>query len=554
MEIDDQSPEIIEYKAITGTFGEVRYFLTTLDHSDAVENIRFAGDLQGKWGFSERVQRKLDEKRAETELFTYLAKSGIRFFNSLVIVLLPNSDEQTEFWDYEQVMSKGKPLEKWVNLKVYKGVSRIVIDGQHRLLSLKKYWNIQVGKQSLSPQEILENCTCDNSFDIPVVYLVFEDLGRVGYSKENISIRDEVIKATRNIFTVINNTAKRIDRQTLLLLDDTKLSSLIPRKLLEEDVLEDKVVKWSSKSTNLTQADPYLTTIDLLSKCTVELLIEYKKTALKKSLNSPRERESAMKTYYEFHPRIPNIGTRNIFKWFFYELQPFKDWFTQLEHWGINVPPQPEEIKLNTNQKEKLKKLRESNIMYTVLGQRIVFFAIAKFLLRVKAEYRIPELLNAIDKSITKMYNDGFLDRKAEHWKNVIVQPNEKLSMITTGSGGDKCIELLRMIFLNNSEGVQELIKRTRKDVDSEINWSVGAISIWRKEFSIELPQVQLREDEFMFEENPSEENSSFEFSGFTNEDSLSVSNIDELTEGDDEEEVFDEIEDDTEDDKETDE
>ncbi|HLO84207.1 MAG TPA: DNA sulfur modification protein DndB, partial [Nostocaceae cyanobacterium] len=256
MEIDDQSPEIIEYKAITGTFGEVRYFLTTLDHIDAVENIRFAGDIQGKWGFSERVQRKLDEKRAETELFTYLAKSGIRFFNALVIVLLPNSDEQKEFWDYELVMSKGKPLEKWVNLKLYKNVSRIVIDGQHRLLSLKKYWNIRVGKQSLSQQEKDENCSCNDSFDIPVVYLVFENLGRVGHSRENISIRDEVIKATRNIFTVINNTAKRIDRQTQLLLDDTKLSALIPRKLLEENVLEDKFVKWSFRTTNLTQSDP----------------------------------------------------------------------------------------------------------------------------------------------------------------------------------------------------------------------------------------------------------------------------------------------------------
>ncbi|MBH8555650.1 hypothetical protein I8751_25550 [Nostocaceae cyanobacterium CENA357] len=209
-ELDDQSPETIEYKAITGTFGEVRYFLTTLDHSDAAENIRFAGELQGKWGFSERVQRKLDEKRAETELFAYLAKNGIKFFNSLVIVLLPNSDEQTEFWDFSHVMSKGKPLEKWVNLKLYKGVSRIVIDGQHRLLSLKKYWNVHIDKQSLSPQEILEGCTCEEPFDIPVVYLVFGNLGRVGYSEETVSIRDEAIKATRNIFTVINNTAKRI--------------------------------------------------------------------------------------------------------------------------------------------------------------------------------------------------------------------------------------------------------------------------------------------------------------------------------------------------------
>lgn len=310
MELDNQSPEIIEYKAITGTFGEVRYFLTTLDHNDAAENIRFARDLQGKWGFSERVQRQLDDKRAETELFTYLAKSGIRFFNSLFVVLLPSSDEQREFWDFSNVRSQGREIEKWVNLKLHKGVSRVVIDGQHRLLSLKKYWNIHIGTKTLSAEELAENCKCEESFDIPVVYLVFGNIGRVGYSQETDSIRDDVIKATRNIFTVINNTAKRIDRQTQLLLDDTKISALIPRKLLEEDVLEDKIVKWSSSSTNLSQSDPYLTTLDLISKCTEELLINSKNEALKKTFNSHIEREKALEKYYESHPLFDGMGTK----------------------------------------------------------------------------------------------------------------------------------------------------------------------------------------------------------------------------------------------------
>ncbi|HLP90950.1 MAG TPA: DNA sulfur modification protein DndB [Nostocaceae cyanobacterium] len=555
MEIDNQSPEIIEYKAITGTFGQVRYFLTTLDHSDAVENIRFAGDIQGKWGFSERVQRKLDTKRAETELFTYLAKSGIRFFNSLVIVLLPNSDEQQEFWDFEQVMSKGKPLEKWVNLKLYKNVSRIVIDGQHRLLSLKKYWNVRIGKHSLSQQEKDDNCSCDDSFDIPVVYLVFEDLGRVGHSRENISIREEVIKATRNIFTVINNTAKPIDRQTQLLLDDTKLSALIPRKLLEENVLEDKFVKWSSKTTNLTQSDPYLTTIDLISKCTVELLIDYKKKALKETLNSPMDRERAMNTYYMSHPKITRIGTRNIFKWFFYDLEPFKDWFKEIEYCRINVPAQPEEVRLSTSQKEKLKRLRESNILYTVLGQRIVFFAIARFILRVKAEYRIPELLESISKSILKMYNSGFLDRNAPHWKNVIVQPNEKLTMITTGSGSDKCIELLRMIFLNTSDGVQDLIRRTREEVDNQVNWSIGEIANWRKEFFVELPEVNSLEKDDTDEELIITKTTDMDDKNFDMDDkNFDKDNFkDDLIEIDDDEE-YGEISDDIEDEEEGDE
>lgn len=204
MELDNQSPETIEYKAITGKFGEVRYFITTLEQSDAVENIRFADEIQGSWSFSERVQRKLDEKRAETEIFSYLAQGGIRFFNSIVVVLLPNSNEQREFWDFSTVSSQGKTVEKWVNLKLYKNVARIVIDGQHRLLSLKRYWNAHTGKEPLNSQQLKDSFDCSETFDIPVVYLVFRELGRVGYSNASETIRDDIIKATRNILSLIH--------------------------------------------------------------------------------------------------------------------------------------------------------------------------------------------------------------------------------------------------------------------------------------------------------------------------------------------------------------
>ena len=212
-----------------------------------------------------------------------------------------------------------------------------------------------------------------------------------------------------------------------------------------------------------------------------------------------------MKEYYASHPKIPHLGTRNIFKWFFYELQPFQDWLSQLEHLGISIPAQPEEVSLTSDQKKQLKKLRESNILYTILGQRIVFFAISRFLLRVRAEHRVPEILDAIARSIAKMHAEGFLDRNAAHWKNVIVQPNEKLTMITTGSGGDKCIALLRMIFLNTSEGVRELIESTREDVDREVDWTVQMVGNWRKKFFVELPEVQMIEED-LIEKNADED------------------------------------------------
>ncbi|MDZ8222823.1 MULTISPECIES: DNA sulfur modification protein DndB [unclassified Nostoc] len=496
MELDNQSPETIEYKAISGEFGEVRYFITTLDQSDAVENIRFADEIQGSWSFSERVQRKLDENRANTDIFSYLAQGGIRFFNSIVVILLPNSNDQREFWDFSTVSSQGKIVEKWVNLKLYKNVARIVIDGQHRLLSLRRYWNAHTGKEPLSSQQINDNFSCLETFDIPVVYLVFGNLGRVGHADLSETVRDEIIKATRNIFTVINKTAKSIDKPTQLLLDDSKISALIPRKLLEEGVLEDRFVKWSDTTRSLNQQDPYLTTLDFLSQCTVELLKDHQKQALKKSFNSPNERNMALETYYESHPKLHEIGTKGLLKWFFTELQPFKDWVSQIDYVGINIPLQPEQPRLTTSQKASIKQLRGSNILYTLIGQRILFFAVSRFLLKIRIEYRIPEILDAILLSITKMYEDGFFNRNKAHWSNVLVQPNEKLAMITKNSGVEKCIELLKMILLDSSDGVRELIKRTKENVSNEVNWNEVLISNWRREFHVILPKVDFIDEQ----------------------------------------------------------
>ena len=538
MELDDQSPETIEYKAISGKFGEVRYFITTLDQSDAVENIQFADEIQNSWSFSERVQRKLDENRANTEIFSYLAQGGIRFFNSIVVVLLPNSNDQREFWDFSEVKSKGKPVEKWVNLKLYKNVARIVIDGQHRLLSLKRYWKAHTGKEPLNPQQMKENFSCTETFDIPVVYLVFGHLGRVGFSDESETVRDEIIKATRNIFTVINKTAKSLDKQTQLLLDDSKISAFIPRKLLEQKVLEESFIRWSSTSTSLTQSEPYLTTLDLVSQCTMELLKDYQKEALKKSFNSPVERNKALEDYYESHPKLLKIGTKALFKWFFTELQPFKDWVSQINHLDIKIAIQPEQPDLNADQKAGIKKFREGSILYTIFGQKILFSAVSRFLLRIGAEYRIPEILDAISISIYKMDEADFFKRNKSHWSYVLVQPNVKLNMITKGAGTERCIELVKMILLNSSDGVRDLIKRTKEDVSNEINWNETQISVWRKDFHVILPEV-----EFIDEQIKESSESDDSFAEVRDLLDSSQENEEESDESEDDEDILNEAE-----------
>jgi hypothetical protein len=85
---------------------------------------------------------------------------------------------------------------------------------------------------------------------------------------------------------------------------------------------------------------------------------------------------------------------------------------------------------------------------------------------------------------------------KLRLYRSVLVQPNVKLNMITKGPGSERCIELIKMIFLNSSDGVRELIKRTKEDISNEVDWNETLISNWRREFYVKLPKVDLIDEQ----------------------------------------------------------
>lgn len=162
----------------------------------------------------------------------------------------------------------------------------------------------------------------------------------------------------------------------------------------------------------------------------------------------------------------------------------------------IDIPIQPQQPVLSIVQKAKLKTMRNSSILYTILGQKILFSSISRFLLRISPEYRISETLKSISSSVTKMDEKGFFDRNSSQWSHVLVQDNEKLQMITKGSGAERCIDLVRMILLDSPDGVRELIKKTKEEVSSQVHWTESVILNWRKEFHVILPEVAFIDEE----------------------------------------------------------
>ncbi|MEH2463334.1 hypothetical protein [Nostoc sp.] len=49
---------------------------------------------------------------------------------------------------------------------------------------------------------------------------------------------------------------------------------------------------------------------------------------------------------------------------------------------------------------------------------------------------------------------------------------------------------------LDSSDGVRDLIKRTKDQVSNEVNWNEASISTWRKDFHVILPEVDFIDDQ----------------------------------------------------------
>ncbi len=246
MKISNATPAFIEYHSLRGSFGKISYFSTKTSLRDAAENLALLP--QEGLTFKERIQRLVDLKRVESELLPYLRRDEFRFFNSLVCILLPDPCQKIGYWQFEQYTDdSGQPIGGLGKLRISKDISRVVLDGQHRFAALKMLWEQEKDALALNPD-----------MEIPLVFVVADSLGQTGSNSPDY--REETINVVRHLFTVINRTAKKVDKNTLLLIDDYDLYNVLARRVIEDGILDERTVKWTG-GENLAENDPYFITL-----------------------------------------------------------------------------------------------------------------------------------------------------------------------------------------------------------------------------------------------------------------------------------------------------
>lgn len=208
--------------------------------------------------FDELLQRELDDSRVAHDLIPYLlGESGNKasFFPPILAVIVPRKQEETgierfyptpnaqgefveeygDLFSFERVVWNNNPTPLATLFYNRQRSAFIIVDGQHRamaVLALHRQLNENWGDNAFAsyydhievPAEHVKN------IELPVCIIYFPDL-----HEDNPLPREQGIDLSfvcREIFLVVNRSAKRVSETRTLLLNDEDIAAHLMRKTL----------------------------------------------------------------------------------------------------------------------------------------------------------------------------------------------------------------------------------------------------------------------------------------------------------------------------------
>ena len=442
---------MIEMFALEGRFGGVTYYMASLTLSECADQLHFARTNEAST-FADRVQRRVNEKRAHAMFEDYLRKPGTRFFNSLVVVLMPKKGTETGYYRFEPFEDpSGAAIGKVGVLHVLSDIDRIVVDGQHRLYALRQaneYTRHADYEEDLGLAEI----------EVPVVFITFDDVDGVYDSGARVpNIRRDVSDRSRKVFIDLNKTAKPVDKNSLLILDDNDFSAIAARYLIETNPTLELYTKWSDAGSTLADADPYFTNIYLLDQY-VDLLFpteELDRIAEDYSLSLTDERDRAISDcFLASSGNHDGMVPRDMITDFFERIKFFNEWRGSVRS-ILNEDPlkQPEARKLKTSQRKEIRTLHQKHLMATVAGQRAAFKAVLQAYQHIEEEEPLQAWHTALDR-MSEIQRRELYGRSSDLWLEVLVRPGNRMKVNAVEAAADVLEHLIRGVSTDQTAGL----------------------------------------------------------------------------------------------------
>ena len=231
--------------------------------------------------FDELLQRDLDDSRVAHDLIPYLlGESGNRakFFPPILAVIVPRKsagsgiegfypprnaqeewiEEYGDLFDVEQMKWDGEPT-PLAQLSYNRQRSAfVIVDGQHRamaVLALHRQLNENWGDNPFVSYYNHISVTSEQvkNIELPTCIIYFPDL-----HEDNSDLQEEGINLNsvcREIFLVVNRSAKTVSKSRELLLDDTDIAAHLMRRTLSKLKKQDKRSAESARIYTISYED-----------------------------------------------------------------------------------------------------------------------------------------------------------------------------------------------------------------------------------------------------------------------------------------------------------
>lgn len=200
---------------LTGKFGSWRYYNVVMkikdiiDPTSGIKSVPESRKIYTSDNLNEIMQRLENEKRIDP-IKTYILKQTDRYFNSLTVAVTGGDPK----WYPVSINKDDKFSEKerdYLNLKY--GILELtgnedlfILDGQHRLLGLRKAYEVN---DSIGEEEV------------SIMMVIHEDSA-------------EGLKKIRRVFVALNRNAKPVSEGENIILEEDDASAIIARQLVEK--------------------------------------------------------------------------------------------------------------------------------------------------------------------------------------------------------------------------------------------------------------------------------------------------------------------------------
>ena len=273
------------YPAIKATMGRWNYYIVKLKVSDLAKEVELSSEVHQDRTLDEAIQREIDSSRARQNLVVYLHDREDRFLNSIVVAALGGSPTFTPLHlaeSPENNVFRALQVDQSFGVLTFAGGQKYyALDGQHRLAAIKAILQ-PTGKKDDFAREYVSEAFRQLFRDEEIsVIMVVQDPGT------DQSVRDEVLKDYRRLFSSLNRYARATEESTNIIMDEDDGIAILTRRLIAEheffkwtvdNPTEYSIIK-TTKGKNLKTTDSYFTQIEVFYAMNLQFLTSSSRAA-----------------------------------------------------------------------------------------------------------------------------------------------------------------------------------------------------------------------------------------------------------------------------------